>query len=732
VRHRNGSTPTANPTQVHFMFKSCAQALLPCFYPRPDHNKDDSAELTQQNEAPLPEQSGASSLPSRRNDGGGARAKSLRSQASQHTSPANVGNTSPIDLTEAPADTARPNRPVLPALRTAVARVALEPGEMHGEVLSPSDALGHYIRLLTGAASSAHNSSRTSSMHRSRQSSLSNRFIGSGRGLMRDLVHSKTSIASGLPAERTSHWPGGTPPQIISRGPSQQSANPGAGFLVPARNSSHRTSTTGEESGDDDFWNVAPSAITAQNNLAPPVISRGASRQSKEASSTGSRSSLRRNRPGKNARPSHLRLEAVRLSQDMPPVGIDVAPSPLSGIALQFSNVPFGPRTKWKTSKPENFNGEWRNITFNVDDLNQPIGTGSFSVVYAVMANDGNGDIRCAVKKFKPGLAYVGKAEASICSDILMKMGNFNDHIVRYYGAVRKTFSAASGSQSTIEIADDDEFMIMSEWVDGPNIDKLIKYGLADFSVSDKLMLAKKIIRDILSGLSALAHANCAHNDLKPDNVLLNVKTLTCKLADFSNSATFGSPAPFGNPLYCGPERIGSIPTAGRPIKPVVQRALRPHEERDIATFGRGTFAQFQNPVSASTDIYALGQILYYLVEGVPFSPLGSLAKQQGDVVDAVSIMMGTITAWVSDQQSQNKITEIIKDDARTDAAKVSEGFYDFINRAMNPDHALRPTADELLNELFLTANYPDDEKVKELVTRCMANIRAAEQERKS
>jgi serine/threonine protein kinase len=100
--------------------------------------------------------------------------------------------------------------------------------------------------------------------------------------------------------------------------------------------------------------------------------------------------------------------------------------------------------------------------------------------------------------------------------------------------------------------------------------------------------------------------------------------------------------------------------------------------------------------------------------------------------VDAVSIMMGTITAWVSDQQSQNKITEIIKGDARTDAIKVSEGFYDFVNRAMNPDHTLRPTADELLNEPFLTANYPDDEKVKELVTRCMANISAAEQEHKS
>ena len=71
-----------------------------------------------------------------------------------------------------------------------------------------------------------------------------------------------------------------------------------------------------------------------------------------------------------------------------------------------------------------------------------------------------------------------------------------------------------------------------------------LKQVISDRSVVLSMAHVKCIVRQILSGLSALHSAWFLHRDLSPANILVDPHTGICKLADFGLARSFGAPYP--------------------------------------------------------------------------------------------------------------------------------------------------------------------------------------------
>jgi len=71
-----------------------------------------------------------------------------------------------------------------------------------------------------------------------------------------------------------------------------------------------------------------------------------------------------------------------------------------------------------------------------------------------------------------------------------------------------------------------------------------LKQVISDRSVVLSMSHVKCLVRQILSGLSALHAAWFLHRDLSPANVLVDPHTGVCKLADFGLARSYGSPYP--------------------------------------------------------------------------------------------------------------------------------------------------------------------------------------------
>jgi eukaryotic-like serine/threonine-protein kinase len=101
---------------------------------------------------------------------------------------------------------------------------------------------------------------------------------------------------------------------------------------------------------------------------------------------------------------------------------------------------------------------------------------------------------------------------------------------------------------------------------------------------------AARIGADVAAGLAAAHARRVVHRDIKPGNVMLT--SAGAKILDFGISAATGTPdddetgATFGTPAYVAPERLN-----GTPVEP-------------------------------ATDVYALGTVLYEMVNGEPPYPV--------------------------------------------------------------------------------------------------------------
>lgn len=189
------------------------------------------------------------------------------------------------------------------------------------------------------------------------------------------------------------------------------------------------------------------------------------------------------------------------------------------------------------------------------------------------------------------------------------------------------------------------QYNVVMEYIQGGSIaDRLRRGGAMD------LEDAKKVTRDVLSGLHYL-HKNCIiHRDLKPANVLISDSTY--KITDFGISTQVLelqsiARSCVGTPWYMAPEVI------------------------------------MQEPYSYSVDIWSLGCLVLELVTGVrPYAEAGATKALQ---------LMVTFDNPLEYRAGME--------------AGMSGELVDFLRKCWRRPYSMRPSAQELMEHPFLGGN---------------------------
>jgi len=126
---------------------------------------------------------------------------------------------------------------------------------------------------------------------------------------------------------------------------------------------------------------------------------------------------------------------------------------------------------------------------------------------------------------------------------------------------------------------EDGQFFLVTEYVDGQDLSKLIK---ARGQLREKDALS--ILKDVLSGLEFAHTKGIIHGDIKPSNILIG-KSGIAKITDFGIAVLVGRGGLISSPWYISPEQI-----------------MHPGQ------------------LDLRTDIYSLGLVLYEMLAGaMPF-----------------------------------------------------------------------------------------------------------------
>lgn len=382
------------------------------------------------------------------------------------------------------------------------------------------------------------------------------------------------------------------------------------------------------------------------------------------------------------------------------------------------------------------------------EDFGPVRGRGSFGTIYRVPLISRNGclPVWCAVKVFRPTAKCEAENEIAVCEEIFHRLfhrlGTSHPNIVRYFGSTER--SHASGQS---------EIVMAMEWIEGPTVQQVLK-NAQTLNPEEKIALAKWAGREALLGLKALEEIGYSHNDIKPDNMMIDLERRTVKLMDFSNAAPHYSRKPVGNPLYSGPERmkeLGRSPDTplgpdellyaigeqlgqrerdfaklhesrkGGPVSPVhlaVDEALRLSLPENIKKSDLARKYKNNEPVGTKTDSYGMGQILHQIVEGKFYTPLDIDWHARQDVMDAQGIQLGTAMAF----EELEKRGMVFSPEQQSDALKKDAGYYDFINHAMDPDREKRWTPSMLLAHPFLNESFPSEEQIDTLIQKIIAS----------
>ncbi len=144
--------------------------------------------------------------------------------------------------------------------------------------------------------------------------------------------------------------------------------------------------------------------------------------------------------------------------------------------------------------------------------LRTEIGKGSFGEVWrATRLSDGM-DVALKIPKDQEKGEEVLKRESEIIKDI------YHPNLVQVYGY-----------HNISEL-----FVIEMEYVDGYNLGEI----LDGVNLESPLSFAQMLIwmHQILDGLATVHRANISHNDIKPQNILIEKRTNLAKIADFGTS----------------------------------------------------------------------------------------------------------------------------------------------------------------------------------------------------
>jgi serine/threonine protein kinase len=361
----------------------------------------------------------------------------------------------------------------------------------------------------------------------------------------------------------------------------------------------------------------------------------------------------------------------------------------------------------------------------NTAGFGPQIGAGAFSTVHrtTVLINDVHTE--CAIKTFKSNYQYVGRAEAETQVGILNALNGYSDYIVKYYGHV--STARAGGKLVPVPLeAEGSTISIAMELVNGPTVDNL-EAGFSSLTTEERLMLSKKIVRDVLRGAAALSQKGFAHNDFKPNNLIWSEDENRVKLLDISNAGKFLDEKPMGHPFYTGPERIGRMPAEGLSTKaPTVAKTRLPEPFQQTAAESLQVFLdEFKEhylPLHPTSDSYGIGQILHKLVQGTFFLPVDPKILQRhasDNFTDFKPLQLATIIGWAGKSKPAIVFDDTKKREDPDYILKDRHGFFDAVNNLMAVDYRTRVRPEDALKLPFFTENFPDEETCNALYEKC-------------
>ena len=372
------------------------------------------------------------------------------------------------------------------------------------------------------------------------------------------------------------------------------------------------------------------------------------------------------------------------------------------------------------------------NLKDSSQTFEDKINSGALGTIYKAALAEGQKSSDCVIKRFSQRHQDEGWVEY-----------DNNDY-------VRQMLAQDAGKQFIAEflgactIGQENEIILAFEYIDGPTLGDMFDAARDRLTGSELLALARYAILGPVTSLASLEKAHVAHNDVKINNLLFDKKMKAGRLIDLGNAAVHNHFQPFGHASYTPPERARAIPFTKYPGMSEEQWenaledrksqfiALQPEmREKELALIARAEQGAIQSPellsasfawttevrqekskkdtalVSDKTDPFGIGQVLHYLVEGHAFSLLDR--EPQTDL-ERTFMLMNTTDAF-------RERGQVFLDNDQTNQKKTDTGYYDFVNKAMNPDPTKRHSCIQLLNHPFLR-NAPSIVEVEAILSK--------------
>ena len=224
------------------------------------------------------------------------------------------------------------------------------------------------------------------------------------------------------------------------------------------------------------------------------------------------------------------------------------------------------------------------------------LGRGGMGIVYKARDRE-TGEV-VAIKILRPELAADPAAMERFKKELRLARKITHKNVCRIYDFHRTENMAC----------------ISMEFVEGESLRRTLSRS-GTLSVSNGIAIA----RQICAGLSEAHAQEIVHRDLKPENIMLdeagNVKVMDFGIARLAGSSTQSTAMAMGTPAYMAPEQVES------------------------------------RPITASTDIYALGLILYEMFTGAPTfvgdTPIAVAIKQIHETPRPLRTGEGSLPAYL-------------------------------------------------------------------------------------
>jgi len=200
------------------------------------------------------------------------------------------------------------------------------------------------------------------------------------------------------------------------------------------------------------------------------------------------------------------------------------------------------------------------------------------------------------------------------------------------------------------------------------------------------------MMRETLKGLAQLEQQGVVHNDIRPDNLMVDKNTGDVKIIDFGVAVATG-------------EKVRKFPLQSGTASPdLAQTADR----------------QLGGPVTPKHDDFAVGAMTYQAGEKQVFD------YNQPGVAPSIP-MINTFASFAPPDQvairPADKDHPAFTKDAQGMATKepgrsgATTSYTEFVNKLMDPDPTKRLSAAQALNEPFLTDSPIDDEAARKLIS---------------